>query len=70
MNMRAVVLHLYFYSRKQNVIKFDFGRSSDLLLFEKPSHTSVAGQWQKNIQTQKELTAAGTVPDSHRIPSY
>jgi len=28
------------------------------------------GQWRKGVKYIKELTAAGTVPDFHRIPYY
>jgi hypothetical protein len=41
------------------------GRSSDLFRFLTPSH--IYQQWQMS-KTVMELTAAGTVPDSHRIP--
>ena len=45
-----------------------YGRSSDLSrLLRLPNMMSVAKECNKHI-VAKELTAAGTVPDFHRIP--
>jgi len=46
------------------------GRSSDLLrLFSTPSRRFWDRQWH-NVETSQELTAAGTVAESHGIPYY
>jgi hypothetical protein len=70
---RYVSTFFAIYSRKQKS-KNDIGRSSDLLpylnAFPFPKIDSFCGKSGQRIVQYviKELTAAGTVPDFHRIP--